>query len=526
MRDGVLTALLPWALSPLLGAIIGYVTNALAIRMLFRPLKAIRVFGMRLPFTPGVIPKQRYVLAESIGQMVSERLITEDALERQVAAPEFREGLQKNISELTKRLIASPLSDLSREALPVSYSSIQSIISELLFAFMSSRSFIYAVRGITERLIRSVVDMRIEELVGREETATFIERQIYPNLLDGRLRKWLSEGLQNWIQGHLRRNTPLSEIFPEELVNTGVSAMETLMPDLLASLLKWLRSDETIRDLQSRGRILLKDILDKLNIVQKFFVSVTQYDTTLDEKMPEIIGEALDSLENALSDPSMRHNIVETLRSLFIGWREKGISDVIYNHRFNVDEGIEFLVDHLFHYLERPETPKRIQAALSRFLEGQHSRTVRSVLATVFGITENEIVEFASSKLLTFLSKPETPDALSAQIVTMAGDFLEDRGSVAVGELLKIDHSKKEKLDSYLANNFSRLLKERLPNLVKSFNIKQLVVEKINELGVAQVESLLLMVIAKHLKWINIFGALLGALIGFSQVLLRLLQVV
>lgn len=252
MTDGVLTALLPWVLSPLLGAIIGYVTNALAIRMLFRPLKAIRFFGLRLPFTPGVIPKQRYVLADSIGQMVSERLITEDALERQVAAPEFQEGLQKNIAELTKRLIASPLSDLSREALPVSYSSIQSIISELLFTFMSSRSFIYAVRGITERLIRSVVDMRIEELVGKEEMASFIERHIYPNLLDARVRKWLNEGLQNWMQRHLRRNTPLSEIIPEELVNTGVSAMERLMPDLLASLLKWLRSDETIRDLQSR----------------------------------------------------------------------------------------------------------------------------------------------------------------------------------------------------------------------------------------------------------------------------------
>ncbi len=526
MRDGVITTLLPWVLSPLLGALIGYVTNALAIRMLFRPLKAIRVFGIRLPLTPGVIPKQRDVLADSIGQMVSERLITEDALERQIAASEFQEGLQKNVTELTQRLFASPLSDLSRDTLPVLYSSIQSFISELLFTFMSSRSFIYAVRNVTERLIRSVADMRIEELFGREETASFIERRIFPNILDGRVRKWLNDGLQGWMQRHLQRNTPLSEIVPEELVNTGVGAMETLLPDLLASLLNWLRSDETKRDLEARARILLKDILDKLNIVQKFFVSVTQYDTTLDEKMPEIIAEALDSLENTLSDPDVRQNIVETLRSSLGGWREKGISDVVYNSRFKVDEGIESLVNHLFHYLERPETPRRIQIAASRFLERQQNRTVRSVLATVFGITENEIVEFASSKLLTFLSKHETPDALSAQIVTMAGDFLEDRGSVAVGELLKIDRSKKEKLDSYLANNFSRLLKERLPYLVESLNIKQLVVEKINELDVAQVESLLLMVIAKHLKWINAFGALLGALIGFSQVVLRLLQIV
>ena len=31
-------AILPWILPPLLGAIIGYVTNRIAIKMLFRPL--------------------------------------------------------------------------------------------------------------------------------------------------------------------------------------------------------------------------------------------------------------------------------------------------------------------------------------------------------------------------------------------------------------------------------------------------------------------------------------------------------
>ncbi len=32
--------------------------------------------------------------------------------------------------------------------------------------------------------------------------------------------------------------------------------------------------------------------------------------------------------------------------------------------------------------------------------------------------------------------------------------------------------------------------------------------------------------IAKHLKWINVFGALLGALIGFSQVIMRIIRLV
>ena len=65
-------------LPPALGAVIGYVTNDIAIRMLFRPLREKRILGARVPLTPGIIPKQRFTLAESIGRMVSEHLINEE----------------------------------------------------------------------------------------------------------------------------------------------------------------------------------------------------------------------------------------------------------------------------------------------------------------------------------------------------------------------------------------------------------------------------------------------------------------
>ena len=51
--------------TPLIGAVIGYVTNWIAVKMLFRPRKEIRVFGKRLPFTPGVIPRGQGRLASS-----------------------------------------------------------------------------------------------------------------------------------------------------------------------------------------------------------------------------------------------------------------------------------------------------------------------------------------------------------------------------------------------------------------------------------------------------------------------------
>ena len=63
--------LLPWLAPPILGAVIGYVTNRIAIQMLFRPRTEKRILGVHVPFTPGIIPKNRNELAKSIARAVA-----------------------------------------------------------------------------------------------------------------------------------------------------------------------------------------------------------------------------------------------------------------------------------------------------------------------------------------------------------------------------------------------------------------------------------------------------------------------
>ena len=103
-----MNALLPWLIPPLVGAVIGYVTNLVAIKMLFRPLNEVRVFGIRLPFTPGILPKQRHKLAQSIGAMVERELLTPEILRARLSRPEVKEGFKYAISVYTEKLFALP----------------------------------------------------------------------------------------------------------------------------------------------------------------------------------------------------------------------------------------------------------------------------------------------------------------------------------------------------------------------------------------------------------------------------------
>nr|WP_309098948.1 DUF445 family protein [Fredinandcohnia onubensis] len=88
-----------------IGAIIGGVTNSLAIKMLFRPYKAIYIGGKRLPFTPGLIPKRREELARQMGRTVVEHLLTPESLKKKLQDESFVANIEGWAKEEVSKLL-------------------------------------------------------------------------------------------------------------------------------------------------------------------------------------------------------------------------------------------------------------------------------------------------------------------------------------------------------------------------------------------------------------------------------------
>lgn len=86
----------------LIGALIGYCTNYVAIKMLFLPRRALHIGKWRLPMTPGVIPKNKARLATAVGNAVSDRLITRQDILEGVK----RSGIQEKIVDGVTTAIA------------------------------------------------------------------------------------------------------------------------------------------------------------------------------------------------------------------------------------------------------------------------------------------------------------------------------------------------------------------------------------------------------------------------------------
>ncbi|CBN55219.1 MULTISPECIES: DUF445 domain-containing protein [Kamptonema] len=118
---------------PVVGGIIGYFTNDIAIKMLFRPYRPIYINGRQMPFTPGLIPRNQERLAKRIADTIMGSLLTPTELENLARRLLQTERMQVGIlwllqlamdqvkadTELkTAKILANILRDLLGESLP------------------------------------------------------------------------------------------------------------------------------------------------------------------------------------------------------------------------------------------------------------------------------------------------------------------------------------------------------------------------------------------------------------------------
>ena len=91
---------------PLIGALIGWLTNYIAIKMLFHPRDEVRIFFISVQ---GVFPKRQKDFARKLGQIVSEELISVTDLTAHLKEKATSEAILNHIAQRLEEGIASRL---------------------------------------------------------------------------------------------------------------------------------------------------------------------------------------------------------------------------------------------------------------------------------------------------------------------------------------------------------------------------------------------------------------------------------
>ncbi len=99
-----------WILVPLLGGAIGYLTNYLAVRMIFRPVRPVKFLGLCFQ---GLVPRRQPELAESIGRIVGDHLLDHEDIARGLEGIDLesivKEALDRGLARKVESLRSLPL---------------------------------------------------------------------------------------------------------------------------------------------------------------------------------------------------------------------------------------------------------------------------------------------------------------------------------------------------------------------------------------------------------------------------------
>lgn len=84
---------------PVISALIGYITNVVAIKMLFWPRKPINLLFFELQ---GLLPKRQADIAKSLGELVENQLLSVDDIFDRLNTPQVQDKLVNSVATLVR----------------------------------------------------------------------------------------------------------------------------------------------------------------------------------------------------------------------------------------------------------------------------------------------------------------------------------------------------------------------------------------------------------------------------------------
>ena len=542
-------AVLPWILPPLLGAIIGYVTNRIAIKMLFRPLTPKRFLGVRVPLTPGVIPRNRFDLARTIARMVSEQLLSPKALREQLDSPEFRDNLKGWIGERRRALMQRPIGrphprieyGAGSNPLPEGEGTLGNpppggeetlseadahnggrsafpgeLAEELLAAFLKSPQCARMVQSLAEQVTEGVGGKRISDITSAEQLADFVHGNVLPALGNPELGNTASEFVSNWLRDQLNQNKRLKEYLTPENLEAVQVLIRNNLPTATWLVFNWMRQPDMSEKLVQIGRDWVEDTVRQQGLMTRAILSLSGKKEEAIRDMPNIIGNLVDEAERSLSAPEMQDLIAEAVGVTLDRISARRIKWLIGRN----EQTIYWMADRATRgaFTALAETSEAsVREAAGRFYDANSQTTLGEMAERTLGVQTAAVSGATASLMLSYLADPETPRHITGMARQLGQNGSGDGDAITLESLIPLSDETAERLDEYLADQTIGFLSAQMPELSKILDVETLVTNRINSFDVKDVEDLVMSISGRHLRWINWFGAGLGAIIGLIQ---------
>ncbi len=516
---------------PVIGAFIGYLTNKIAIRMLFRPLKACHVFGLRVPMTPGIIPSKRHELAENIGVMVGEHLLTARDIGTALSMEPFQEHLHRLVDSRVNDVLESDLGAILtlvpkrfRAYAKVGLRTLKYQMKDGIYTYLDSESFSSVfTTAVSEQLeYYSRQELNILISAGKRKQVygfadTLLSRLLNSSRIEDRLSGYFSQHLQE--AAHSGRS--IRDLLPKPFIELILIALKEQTPALLerlAGIIAEPKVREKIIQAVISGIDHFLSSLGPMAAMAKGFIDIE----SLDGVIRDYLVDHEEDLEEWLQSDEVKEELVFVLQQQARKMLQTPIAELlerVSNDRLG--QICRSLAVQLLGALRNPETLEVLSFLLRESFEeilDQGRKPMGEIVTQLFPKKHGKQTREAFVSELLIVLRANGSKRLIGRMVDRMLDTLAKR---PVGILARLMPSGvRDGITDYIVLSANRMLLHEVPGLVKSLNISRLVTDKVDSLDLLKLEDLLLSIMEEQFKYINLFGALLGFLIGLINLVI------
>lgn len=494
---------------PLVTGFVGYFTNYLAIKMLFRPHRR-RWFSAGWQ---GVIPRNRKKIAGEVGNLVGKELIKEDDIKSALQTESFQNLLSSTVSEEVKVFLQRDYGSLY-EIMENFGLDIDDVISRTVKNTTFNDQAAIVINDLLKKISREILDSlllkSVSEIEGMEDKISYFVRKV---MSKGKWQELLIDEIFSKLNNTVYSGKSLQDILPDDLL-TKKDIISKQLTEKGITILKKLLNDEKTKKLIINRLIELKNnyfgsgFFDQVKLgMLNIFLNEDAITDIVNDELPELINAISENKEiTAKIEQSVDNYIDQILKKPFYEIIELIGPQTFYNIRTNFNIWLK-------NYLHSEELIDKVE---SYFITNYHKYsgfTFGGILKTA-GVDPYELL-LSNIDIRVILSESRSSSAaLTDGIISILKD-------IQVTQLYnKIPEPTFDRLRMTLTYKINDILDKHIINVLGAINLTNIVEEKVNSLDLDQLETLLFSFMKDQFRWINILGFILGFIFGAVQSLL------
>ncbi|WP_283699474.1 DUF445 family protein [Clostridium perfringens] len=491
-----------YIIGALIGAVIGYITNWLAIKMLFRPREAKYIFGMKLPFTPGLIPKEKSRIANKVGETVGTHLLNSDSLSKALKDDKIKAKFNEVAKEKINQIINSnsTLENSLKNTLGENYYALKgnmidniakTILESIQEEEFKNKVKFYIVDSIKERLNKEP-----EKIIDFINSNKF--REVIINTLEEeKTRDIIGKALLKEVKTLGKEDLTIEEVIPENIkpyIEEYVKSQKDTFVDIIKNL---LRDDEVSHKIKSA-------INDNIPSIVSMFLSGDV-----------IYGKLVSLVDKSLSEEENKEYICDAALAFVHESMKKKVSDVINNVG---EEKLEVISDALGDKISKKlNTEENIDSIISKLnCKISSFNSYEEIIKVLFNDYENILIDNIDSMISQIVNNNQLSGEISKMIEKVFDKFLQN----SLNDICYNKQNLENSIMSILDNLYNDFVENKSAKVLEIVDISSIVEEQINAFEVDYAEEIIIGIANKELKAITWLGALLGGILGILSPLL------